>query len=164
MQDDRSQVPNAKQKKKTNASQLDPSSAKPRRPPNAFPLLTHDPAHRPGSPPLQAPFAARAGGEGGGESCDGADGAGLAELVDVGGVEGAGAVEAQGHGFDVDAQDPGRVGAGGADVGGGHDGGDGDVVLALYFVDGLRGVSRILFFFFLLESLDLVWGHTRVCR
>lgn len=77
------------------------------------------------------------------ESSDCADGAGLAELVDVGGVEGAGAVEAKGHGFDVDSKDPGRAGAGAADVGQGGDGGDGDVVLALYFVDGLGCVSVV---------------------
>jgi len=52
-------------------------------------------------------------------------------------VEGAGAVEPEGHGFDVDAEDPGRAGARAADERGGGDGGDGDVVLALYFVDGL---------------------------
>jgi hypothetical protein len=72
---------------------------------------------------------------------NGADGAGLAELVDVGGVEGAGAVETQGHGFDVDAEDPGGVGAGPADQRGGEDGRGGEVVLAFYFVDGLCIVS-----------------------
>lgn len=75
------------------------------------------------------------------EPGEGANGARLAELIDVGGVEGAGAVEPEGHGFDVDAEDPGRAGAGAADERGGGDGGDGDVVLALYFVDGLEKVS-----------------------
>lgn len=58
----------------------------------------------------------------------------------MGGVEGAGAVQAKGHGFDVDAEDPGRVGAGAAD-GREGEGGDGDVVLALDFVDGLGALA-----------------------
>lgn len=37
------------------------------------------------------------------ESRDGADGARLAKLLDVGAVEGSGAVELQRHSFDVDA-------------------------------------------------------------
>jgi hypothetical protein len=52
-------------------------------------------------------------------------------------MEGSRAVEAESHGLDIDAQNPWRVGTGGADEGRGHDGGDRDVVLPFYFVDGL---------------------------
>ena len=113
---------------------------KPSTPPR-LPLQTPHPPHRPRRAPLQSPFtpcssrALRLRTQL--EPRDGTDGARLAELVDVGGVEGAGAVELEGHGFDVDAEDPGRAGTGAADERGGGDGGDGDVVLALYFVDGL---------------------------
>lgn len=113
-----------------------------RQSPDRLPLLAGDSSHGASSASLEAALAPGAGEKVWGEAGDGADGAGLAELVDVGGVEGAGAVELQGHGFDVDAEDPGGVWAGAADGGGGGDCGDGDVVLALYFVDGLMDVRR----------------------
>jgi|SRR5690242_11497657 len=116
------------------------SLGQPRQSPDGLPLLAGDSSYRASCPPLEAALAPGAGGEVWGEAGDGADGAGLAQLVDVGGVEGAGAVELQGHGFDVDAQDPGGVWARAADGGGRGDCGDGDVVLALYFVDGLEVV------------------------
>jgi hypothetical protein len=56
-------------------------------------------------------------------------------------MEGAGTVEPQGHGFDIDAQNPRGTGAAAADVWRGGDGGGGDVVLAFDFVDSLGGIS-----------------------
>lgn len=121
------------------------SRAEPTAPPYALPLLTSNPPHRPCSPPLQPALASRASRELRLEPRERADGARLAELIDVRSVEGTGAVEPEGHGFDVDAQDPGRAGPGAADGGRGGDGRDGDVVLALYFVDGLEiTLARVL--------------------
>jgi hypothetical protein len=54
----------------------------------------------------------------------------------MGAMEGASAVELQGHSFDVDTQNPRRADAT-TDVWGGGSGGNGNVVLALDFVDSL---------------------------
>jgi hypothetical protein len=74
-----------------------------------------------------------------GKTRDGADRAWFAELLKVGAVEGTGAVELQRHSLNIDAQDPGarRAGAGATDVWRFEDGRDGNVVLALDFVDSL---------------------------
>ena len=53
------------------------------------------------------------------------------------GMEGTGTVELEGHCLDINTQHPGRVWTRAADTGRVEHGGDGDVVLALYFVDGL---------------------------
>ena len=84
-----------------NASRSD-ELAQPRGSSNALPFLTDDPPHRPCCPSLQTPLTPCACRDFGRELCDRTDCARLAELVDVGSVEGPCAVKSEGHSLDID--------------------------------------------------------------